>query len=584
MRPDSKNAGRRRFSLSNTTLQHRFLAAIAVILACSLALGCTLIAGFHCNLQANDGSIARLTAFREVMTAANRLSAERGPTNAVLGEEPTPNSPSQQRLLAFRAASDAALERVSTSASLTEIAAALRQRLALARRQVDALSGLPFSARSNADIERVIEAMFGVFDASQPLIDAAMTNLLADDPVLIGRALVARMLSDLREHAGRMGSHLVIPIAHASPIEPERRAAFEQTRGRVVALWHLAQQQTGAHADPQIGAAHRAVVERFFGEGMPLLERTLDAGRTGQFGLSPAEFTNAIVPSFAPLEQLRDAFLDAAVTQLHVEGAAARRALMMVGAATGLVLLVELSLLAASQTLLFRPLLAARDRIVALAAGKVDEPIAGRGAQGEMRSLFQALDALRLQLIERNGLDRERTALAARLKQQADTDGLTGVLNRGALERLTAHLAETGTTPRRIGLILLDIDRFKAINDAFGHASGDEVLKETALRLRATLRQDDVIARFGGEEFAILLLGQDAEAPVDIAERLRLALQVPHYTLEAGRSLEVTASFGTALIEDRPCAWPKLVAAADRALYRAKAAGRNRVVADGGDA
>lgn len=584
MRPNSKSAGGRRFSLSNATLQHRFLAAIAIILACSLALGCTLIAGFHRNLQANSDSIARLTAFREVMTAANRLSAERGPTNAVLGEEPTPNSPSQQRLLAFRAASDAALVRVSTSASLAEIADTLRQRLTLARRQVDALSGLPFSARSNADIERVIEAMFGVFDASQPLIDAAMTNLLADDPVLIGRALIARMLSDLREHAGRMGSHLVIPIAHARPIAPERRAAFEQTRARVVAIWHLAQQQTGTHADPQIGAAHRAVVERFFGQGMPLLERTLDAGRTGQFGLSPAEFTNAIVPSFAPLEQLRDAFLDAAVTQLHVEGAAARRALITVSAATGLVLLVELALLAASQTLLFRPLLAARDRIVALAAGKVEEPIIGRGAQGEMRGLFQALDALRLQLIERNGLDRERTALAARLKQQADTDGLTGVLNRGALERLAAHLAETGTTPRRIGLILLDIDRFKTINDAFGHAAGDEVLKETALRLRAALRQDDVIARFGGEEFAVLLLGQDGEAPFDIAERLRLALQVPHYTLEVGRSLEVTASFGTALIEDRPCAWPKLVAAADRALYRAKAAGRNRVVADGGDA
>ncbi|HEY5794501.1 MAG TPA: nitrate- and nitrite sensing domain-containing protein, partial [Bosea sp. (in: a-proteobacteria)] len=215
MRPNSKNAGGRRFSLSNTTLQHRFLAAIAIIMACSLALGCTLIAGYHRNLQANDGSIARLMAFREVMNAANRLSAERGPTNAVLGEEPMPDSPSRQRLRAFRAASDAALARVSTSASLAVVAATLRQRLTLARQQVDALSGLPFAARSNADIERVIEAMFGVFDASQPLIDAAMTSLLADDPALIGRALVARMLSDLREHAGRMGSHLVIPIAHA---------------------------------------------------------------------------------------------------------------------------------------------------------------------------------------------------------------------------------------------------------------------------------------------------------------------------------------------------------------------------------
>jgi diguanylate cyclase (GGDEF)-like protein len=566
--------------LRHLNLSHRFWVAVAIVLACSLALGFSLIARHYRDLETNRASLSKLIAFRLVMNAANRISAERGPTNAVLGEEPSPDSPSRRRLREFRAGSDAALERVAVIASLTRPVEDLRHMLALARQQVDALSTQPFSTRSNAEIEATIETMFGVYDATQPLIEAAMTDLLADEPDLVGRALVMRMLSELREYAGRLGSHLVIPIAHGEPIAPKRRAAFEQTRGRVVELWHLARQQTGTSPDPNVAAAHKAATQLFFGDGMALLDRTLEAGNTGRFGVTPAEFTDQIVPSFAPLERLRDAFVNATIAQLRAKGAEAQSALLAVAAATGLALFVELSLLVASQKLLFGPLLSARGRIVALANGEVAEPITSRGTQGEMRSLFEALDALRRRLIERNALDQERAILTDQLKRQADTDGLTGVLNRGALERLAAQLIELETGRRHIGLILLDIDHFKTINDRFGHAAGDEVLREAAQRLRSALRQDDVIARFGGEEFAILLLDQGEEQPADIAERLRLTLQHPRFLLDSGESVEVTASFGTALVENRAGAWAQLIAAADAALYRAKAAGRNRVVRD----
>lgn len=566
--------------LRHLNLSHRFWVAIAIVLACSLALGFSLIDRHYRDLEANRASLSKLMAFRQVMNAANRISAERGPTNAVLGEEPSPDSPSRQRLREFRANSDAALTRVAAFSALKPSVEELRRTLALARQQVDGLTAVPFSARSNAEITATIETMFGVYDATQPLVGAAMTDLLANEPDLVGRALVMRMLGELREYAGRLGSHLVIPIAHGEPMSFERRAAFEQTRGRVVELWHLARQQTGTNPDPAVAAAHKAASERFFGGGMALLGRMLEASRSGEFGVTPAQFTDQIVPSFAPLEQLRDAFVTATITDLRAKGTAAQRALWAVAAATGLALFVELTLLVASQKLLFGPLLAARGRIVALANGEVEAPIATTGMQGEMHRLFEALDALRRRLIERNALDNERATLTAQLKRQAESDGLTGVLNRGALERLAASLTEMGAGPERIGLILLDIDHFKLINDNFGHAAGDEVLKETARRLCATLRQDDIVARFGGEEFAILLLDQDNEQPADIAERLRLALQYPHFPLEGGQSVEVTASFGTALVENRAGAWAQLIAAADAALYRAKAAGRNQVAGD----
>lgn len=567
--------------LRHLNLSHRFWAAVAIVMACSLALGLSLVARHYRDLEANRASLSKLMAFRLVMNAANQISAERGPTNSVLGEEPGQDSPSRQRLRAFRANSDAALARVAELASLRQQAEQVRNALALARQQADGLMAVPFPARSTSEIASTIETMFGVYDATQPLTGAAITDLLADEPELVGRALVMRMLGELREHAGRLGSHLVIPIAHGKPMSAERRAAFEQTRGRVVELWHLAGQQTGTSLDPAVAAAHKAATEHFFGDGMALLERTLADGRTGEFGVSPAGFTNEIVPSFAPLERLRDAFVLATIAQLQAKGEKVEHALLVVAAATGLILAVELLLLVASQKLLFRPLLCARSRIVALADGKLEEPIAGRAVHGEMLSLFEALEALRLRLIERDALDRERARLTDRLKRQAESDGLTGVLNRGALESLAAGLTEAGAGPTRLGLILLDLDHFKAINDSFGHASGDEVLKEAARRLCAALRQDDVIARFGGEEFAVLLRDQDSEAPGEIAERLRAALHDPPFVLATGDSLEVTASFGVALVENRPGAWPRLIAAADRALYRAKAEGRNRVAADG---
>lgn len=276
------------------------------------------------------------------------------------------------------------------------------------------------------------------------------------------------------------------------------------------------------------------------------------------------------MPSFRPLETLREGFLHATFAELRAEGAAARREATLVIVATAAVLVIELLLLVASQSLLFRPLLTARSRILALAAGEIREPVPQRGFLGEIRSLFDALEGLREKLVERALLTRE-------LKRQADTDGLTGVLNRGALERLADRLTSAGKeTDGRICLILLDLDHFKKLNDGFGHAAGDQVLAEAAQRLGAVLRRDDVIARFGGEEFAVLLIEQ-RDAPLDVARRLRAALLTAPFGLPSGDSVTVTASFGIAQAELRPGVWPRLIAAADQALYRSKADGRDRI-------
>lgn len=563
-------------------LRRRFWLAIALVTFCSLVLGLSLIAGHNRELRSAHESLKRLTDLRTVFDAANRISAERGPGNAVLGEPPAPDSPSLRRLRQFRAASDEALSRVTAIPEVGHAAREPARALAAARLDIDRLAALPLEARDEARIQAAIEAMFGVYDVTQGLVETAMTTLLSDHGSdLVGRAMVARMLSELREHAGRLGSHLIPGIARQQPLSPERRAAFEATRGRVLELWLLIRQQISASADPAVTSARKAVSERFFGGGMDLLERLLKAGGTGQYGTTPAAFTTEIVATFAPLEQLRDAFLNAELSKLEAAHARALQSLWLVATVTGALILFELLLLILSERLLFQPLLAARSRIITLADGKVDEPAAHRAAKGEMRALFDALEVLRQRLIERDALDIERAALTKTLKQQADIDGLTGILNRGALDRLAADLATVDGGPEQIGLILLDLDHFKMINDSFGHAAGDEVLKEVARRLKQGVRPGDSVARFGGEEFAVLLVENSSEAPHDIAERLRNALQSSAFKLGPGENLVVTASFGVAALPNRPGSWVDLVANADRALYAAKAAGRNRVIDNG---
>jgi diguanylate cyclase len=126
-------------------------------------------------------------------------------------------------------------------------------------------------------------------------------------------------------------------------------------------------------------------------------------------------------------------------------------------------------------------------------------------------------------------------------------------------------------------ILLVDVDRFKSINDRYGHGMGDVVLKRIAALLREHVREIDLPARYGGDEFAVLLVDSDVRRAVAIAERI--LIQARELVFEAEPGLACTLSIGVAELADDHPALEQWVRAADAALYRAKAAGRNRVVA-----
>jgi diguanylate cyclase (GGDEF)-like protein len=167
----------------------------------------------------------------------------------------------------------------------------------------------------------------------------------------------------------------------------------------------------------------------------------------------------------------------------------------------------------------------------------------------------------------------------AELEQLARTDVLTGLANRRhADDVLRSTIASARRHHRTLCAALVDVDRFKAVNDAHGHAAGDAVLREVAVRLTAGLREEDVAARWGGEEFLLLL--PDSPDATGVCERLRASISERPVNVHGLLELRVSASFGWAPWTGEETG-EALVGRADLALYAAKAGGRDRVVAAG---
>jgi diguanylate cyclase (GGDEF)-like protein len=167
----------------------------------------------------------------------------------------------------------------------------------------------------------------------------------------------------------------------------------------------------------------------------------------------------------------------------------------------------------------------------------------------------------------------------AEMKQRdaAVLDPLTGLLNRKALEVRALELEQQAAlTGASVALIACDLDRFKDVNDTHGHDRGDAVLRSFAYQMRKALRSFELIYRLGGEEFLIVIPGADLDEGMAIAERLRETIQQ-----DRPGGLDLTASFGVSASSGKNVVYERLFKAADKALYAAKDAGRNRVVAAG---
>jgi diguanylate cyclase (GGDEF)-like protein len=211
-------------------------------------------------------------------------------------------------------------------------------------------------------------------------------------------------------------------------------------------------------------------------------------------------------------------------------------------------------------------------------------------AQGELIGLFhlrwrehpapRVIDQLAATVAEHISLSLSNLALRENLRSQSIRDPLTGVFNRRYMEEAFAH--ELYRATRRglsIGVIMLDVDHFKAINDAYGHAYGDSLLKALANFLLRRLRGEDILCRYGGEEFTIILPDTNLENALRLAEKLRTEIEAIETELAIQPPGPIHISLGVAAFPQHGRNAEELIKSADWALYQAKQKGRDQVIA-----
>ncbi|WP_309084563.1 PleD family two-component system response regulator [Chelativorans sp.] len=224
---------------------------------------------------------------------------------------------------------------------------------------------------------------------------------------------------------------------------------------------------------------------------------------------------------------------------------------------------------------------------IVLLAGDGDEACIVRGLELAVNDYVlrpverqELIARLRTQIRRKRYNDSLRSSVAQTV-EMAVTDPLTGLHNRRYLDSHLQSLFDRAVARRRpLSVMIVDLDRFKSVNDTFGHDGGDAVLREVAVRLRRNLRGIDLVCRYGGEEFVVVMPETELKIAERVAERIRREIAESPFPIGAtGQSVAVTASIGVAGLQESHDAVEAMLKRADLALYEAKTAGRNRVAA-----
>lgn len=574
--------------LPRVPMGRRFCVGVALALVPTLTLSYLLLAYQWRTFHKADEATYRFQSLRATLVATEKVSAERKPMNSALGSDSPLSSARAIPLKRARMDSDEWINRLLDSlrpdkcGSCADDYARVKQlkgNLAAARTDADRLISLPRRERGDEMVGGIVTRFFGLVDELNPLVVSQTTGVAKGDPNALDYVIIARLATNLREHAGRLGSHLTAALANERTLTLDERLVMERTRGHIDQLHALLEARMVEHPTlaPQ---AFAAMNTRYFNEGQRYVRSVEALGiRPGGAHLSTDEFAQTYVPYMRPIVAFRDAILQKAEDEIRRNRQASLVTLTLTAAAEAILLSAFVWIIASFRRDVLRPFAQATRSIRAIAAGDLTQEVPVSFARREIRELFDAIRVLKSNSVERTRLEAERARLIDELATMAETDPLTRLLNRRAFEtRAREMCAQHDADGSLIALIMIDIDYFKRINDTFGHAVGDEALRLVARLARQHLPEPQIVARIGGEEFAIMIRARHPTMPSRMADALREDIAEATIANDSGSDCRITASFGIALTETGPTELSDLLREADRLLYEAKMAGRNCVL------
>ena len=560
------------------------IGVIAVIMVCLMMAGSTIAFSLSDYINYKRG-IMEFGRFHTALHAAAMISRERGPANSLMGAAASEQAQYSATLKVSREATDKDIAKLETlfkteidqSAEMRSAFMALRAQLESGRQAVDTVAALPRGERSGIKIAGAIQAMFRAADRAQDYRDIAGRSIIALAPETGAEVMLTSMAGTLRERAGRLGSYVVMMLTSQGQARSHYKTAFDSELNRLFEVNALLKTYAPVTLQSQaLASLLDEVTANYFAGALPYAQRVV-FDLNASDGLTPGDFTVKYVPGMKSTEDLRELIETAALNSFDEVQRKSLRAMLISALLAGMAISVMIGLAYLLRRSLFRPMLAVKRQLDEIAVGNLTTPTPIPHAGREMRELFQRLDFLREQQRFKHHLEMERKSLTEELRRLSQTDALTGLLNRRALEKAMKELFAASTNVSRgIAVVMLDIDHFKSINDRYGHAVGDKVLQQVAQILGMCLRTTDLFARYGGEEFIIVMADVTEAFARSTAERLRETLAQAVVSNEHG--LKVTASFG--IDWQAQCVyenWEKLAVVADNRLYRAKRNGRNLV-------
>ncbi len=564
--------------LRSEHISNRLFFFMLVIILSLLFMAVPFIVGSYQDYIKTRQALAEIKSLRAVADIAYKVSKERAPANKMMSSGPHDLVKNQQELKKFRLIVDAQidtsiliLKQAGYVSLANELQTNFKENLRQARRVVDYYGETPYTARTSVQLDNAILGMFGAWDNCREILQKLMLQLKSKDSRISNYFTLIIVLTDMRDQAGRMASNIIAPVSFNEEIPSNNRARSLQTQHQARYLWILVDTLQPEQAKtPEYRRLYSRVKTEFIDQGIPIVERLLEESQKGEpYFLSGTQLTEAIVGKFTTVVDLQSYILNESVVIATQENAIARNGFFLTLFISLISLATALLTLIYAQRRVFSPLIKARTLILDLSHSSdhcKDEM--NVTTKGEFFSLFEAIDRLQRML-------QQRDAFEFQLKNIANTDPLTGVSNRLALSEYLKIVESYPQKFTQTCLMIIDIDRFKQVNDEYGHIVGDRVIVSIAEQLKQNIRSSDLIVRYGGDEFLILLEQVQFVDARLLAEKIRIAISLEEICLSGSdEKLHVSVSIGFAI---GAASWIELLEKADRSLLRAKARGRNAV-------
>lgn len=559
-------------------LSQKLYIAMSIIILSLCSLSIPLIVKSYRDYNKTNQALTEIQALQAVADLANKISRERAPANKLMSSNQQDFAKHVLELKLYRLTVDEQMKKtleVLKHSNLPNLDLSLFDRLDEAltqgRQQVDAYAALPREQRNAETMDQAILKMFNAWDRSHDVLKDVIAVSEGKDTAVSNFYVQILLLADLRDQAGRAASNVMAHVAFKQPIPETNLARSLQTRKQVMYLWELIDTlQPERDKTEEFKVLHQAVYNEFLAKGLLIVERLMNESIYHRpYYLTGTQLTEAIVDKFSTVVELQNYLLKYSVEKAIIEKHKAQNILLTTVGISLISIFAALFTMIYARKRVFSPLIQAREILFDLSHSSIrPNPMDTKDQPANVYSLFTAIQQLKQTL-------QQRDALEFRLKNIAHLDSLTGVANRYALNEYIKLLENQPTQFSETCLMVIDIDHFKQVNDVYGHLMGDQVIQFVAEKLKENIRTSDLLVRYGGDEFIVLIENVGMERALKIAEKIRSEIyEAKSVDNVRCPDLKVSISIGVAI---GATSWMALLEKADRALFQAKEQGKNKV-------